>query len=346
MMTHGVVSLVLPLTIVLTLPAFPVHPAAHAGTGGEVRGPAFSDPSYRLSMPEGWGEQPIVYKKWAAGADLAVTLDQHLYGALLPFIQEFAASKGVRIAVKEGTCGISAGLLARRQVDMGGFCCPPGGTDRLPGLRYHTLGAASLAILVNAANEIENITADQARAVFRGDFATWDEVGGEIGRSAGTAVQPVLRLHCKARPGHWRLILADEDLFGPQAVEVGSIPDMLASIAGRREAVGYEVLWNLARYKYRGKVKPLSIDGLSPRSTDPLAEGRYPFYRIYSVTTWDRAHGGKELAGELKDYLHTRLGEIEGSHHFIPVSVLREAGWSFSGEEVVGEPGGPGEGIP
>ena len=99
-----------------------------------LRGEAFSDPHITIDMPADWSRKPIKYEKWAENADLAVTLDQHLYPALLPIINQFAHEKNVRIAVNEGTCGISAGLIVRKAVDIAGFCCPPAGTDRFPDL--------------------------------------------------------------------------------------------------------------------------------------------------------------------------------------------------------------------
>jgi hypothetical protein len=78
MMHRKVLSVVLPLMAVLALPALPVHRTASADMGVDLRGPAFSDPSSRVAMPPQWERQPILYESWAEGADLAVSLDQHL----------------------------------------------------------------------------------------------------------------------------------------------------------------------------------------------------------------------------------------------------------------------------
>jgi len=116
----------------------------------EMAGNAFTDPTLIWrQVPPDWETQTVRAQPGASEADLSVTLDQQLYPMLLPLIQQYAAEHRVKVAVSNGTCGISAGLLSRKAVDVGGFCCPPGLTDRLPGLRFHTLAVAAIALLVH-----------------------------------------------------------------------------------------------------------------------------------------------------------------------------------------------------
>ena len=75
-----------------------------------------------------------------------------------------------------GPCGISRGLLFRKTVDIGGFCCPPGRTDRLPGLRFHTLAIAAIALFVHPDNTIEDLTLSQARDLYRGEITDWSRL--------------------------------------------------------------------------------------------------------------------------------------------------------------------------
>jgi hypothetical protein len=63
--------------------------------------------------------------------------------------------------------------------------------------------------------------------------------------------------------------------------EVGSIPDMISQVAGSREAIGWEVLSMVEKYKDKGMVKILRIDGYSPNDYKALASLKYPFYRTY-----------------------------------------------------------------
>ncbi len=141
-----------------------------------LSGPSFTEPSQILEMSEEWKKQSIKYDLSAGNVDIVVALDQHLYPALLPFIQKYAKEHNMKINVDEGTCGISSGLLSRKNADIGGYCCPPGLMDRLPGLQFHTLGISALTLLVHPANPINNVTIDQARQIFAGEIYRWSEL--------------------------------------------------------------------------------------------------------------------------------------------------------------------------
>lgn len=304
-----------------------------------LAGPPFTDPSEIQPMPEDWEKQPIKYKPSAQGADIVISLDQHLYPVFLPVIQEYAKEHNMKIKVIEGTCGIAAGMLSRKIIDIGGYCCAPGITDRLPNLRFHTVGVDPLALLVHPSNPIDNITLEQARKIFMGDIYLWSELKISNGKKGlDIPIQPVGRLHCKLRPGHWCLLLADEDLFSPSLIEVGAIPDMISQVAQNPGAIGYEVLWNPIRYKEKGKVKALKINGYSPRRKEHTLYLRYPLYRVYGLTTWEGKGLENPKAQKLVEFLLKQSEEISREHNIIPVSHLRKAGWKFKSNELIGEP--------
>ncbi|MBF0455448.1 MAG: substrate-binding domain-containing protein [Magnetococcales bacterium] len=299
----------------------------------------FSDPDRGVTKPDQWVKAPIQYDQWAKEADIAATLDQHLYPAFLPFIQSFAKQHDWDIAVREGTCGTSEGLLNRKQVDMGGFCCPPAFTDRLPGLRFHTMGIASLAILVHPDNPVTDLTAAQVRDIFRGIIRNWNEIEVAPGKKPlNLSIRPVGRLHCKIRPGHWRSILDDEDQFSPALVEVGTIPSMISVVSDYKGTIGYEVLWNLTRFKERGQPKAVTIDGVSPYDKEATASGRYPFYRVDNVTTWETPGLKNDKAKKLVGFLMEKSREVGADFVLVPAEDLRKNGWKFKGNELIGEP--------
>ena len=274
---------ILTVCCIFFIPAFSVTVPA-AEPVDSIAGQAFTDSSEIMEMPEEWIKQPVKYEPSVGDADLVITLDQHLYPAFLPLIQEYAKVNGMKIFVNEGTCGISAGMLSRKTVDIGGYCCSPGITDRLPGLRFHTIGISALALFVHPENPVENITMEQARQIFAGEIYRWSELESKEGtKGPNLPIQPIGRLHCKLRPGHWRLLLDNQDLFSAALQEVGAIPDMISKVASNKRAIGYEVLWNASRYKDRGRVKPLKINGDSPDNQEALASG----YRVYNLTTWE-----------------------------------------------------------
>ncbi|MBF0343614.1 MAG: hypothetical protein HQL06_05205 [Nitrospirae bacterium] len=305
----------------------------------QLRGAPFSDPAKVFSMTDKWVKQPIKYEQWAEGADLAVALDQQLYPAILPLIKKYEKVNNLKIAVVEGTCGTVAGAAMRKSTDITGMCCPPGLNDRLPGLKYHTLGIASVALLVNKDNPVDNISIDEARKVFMGKILSWSEIKGPtFMKGAGIPLKPVIRLHCKSRPGHWCLLLANEDLFGHRLIEVGTIMDMLAMVASLKGAIGYETLWHVTNLKYAGKIKPLKIDGIDPADNDKLAAGLYTIYRTFSITTWQQPDISNPNAQKLVQYILQNLKAIDKSYSIVTVDHLKMTGWKFHEDELVGEP--------
>ncbi len=305
----------------------------------ELAGPAFSDPSIISEMPEEWIAQPIKYAASNSGADIVITLDQHLYPSLLPIIKNYAADNKMKISINEGTCGISAGMMTRKEADIGGFCCPPGLTDRLPGLKFHTLGISSLALLIHPDNPVDNISIVEARKIFTGDIFRWSELKTPDGKEGpNLPVQPIGRLHCKLRPGHWRLLLGNENLFSTTLQEVGAIPDMIYKVATNQRAIGYEVPWNITRYKERGSVTPLKINGYTPYDQEHIISGDYPLYRVYNLTTWDSAAIANPEAQKLVAHLIQHIEEVGSKNNVISSSRLKQAGWQFKDTQLIGEP--------
>ncbi|MDM8568882.1 substrate-binding domain-containing protein, partial [Thiotrichales bacterium HSG1] len=296
-----------------------------------LAGKAFTDPTQKVDMPKEWLEQSIEYEQWAKGADLAISLDQQLYPALLPIIKKYGKQNKLDIAVQEGTCGTSAKALKDKIADIAGFCCPPSETDRLTGIKFHTLGIASLVLLIHPENPIDNLTFEQIQKIFQGNFFRWSDVNGPR-----KMVQVLGRLHCKQRPGHWRLILDNEDLFSPRMSEVGTIPDMISEVANNPSAIGYETLWMCEHYQSKGKIKVLSVDSVAPTDNEKLLTGEYPLYRTFNITTWELKPNAE--AQKLTKYLIEHMGDVEAKYGIVPVQKLRAAGWKFKDNEVIGEP--------
>ncbi len=302
-------------------------------------GPPFSDPSQQVQMPADWKKQPIKYKSSAGSANLVVTLDQQMYAALLPIIQKYAKEHNLKIVINNGTCGISAGMLSRKTTDIGGYCCAPGFTDRLPGLRFHAYGIIPLALIVHPDNPVDNITIGQARQIFQGEIYYWSELKTAKGaKRTNLPIQLIGRLHCKLRPGAWRSLLANENLFSLMLREVGVIPDMIFQVSINPGAIGYEVIREVRRYEQKARVKTLKINGYDPNTLSHLLSGNYPLYRVYSLTTWEEEGVRNPHAQKLVDYLLQEVKHLDSKYGFIPASRLRQAGWKFSGNELVGEP--------
>jgi phosphate transport system substrate-binding protein len=302
---------------------------------------AFGDPEYVVNMDDSWRYKTIAHDEKLGNVDLVISLGQQTYPALHQFVEDYAKRKGIKIVIQQGTCGVSSKKLALKAIDMGAYCCPPGKTDRLPGIEFHTIGIAPIALITNTDNEISDLSLAEARNIFSGQTQRWSEVPvtNKI-QLPQKDIQPVVRLHCKKRPGHWRMLLDNENMFSARIHEVGVIPDMVKEVSEAPAAIGYETLFMLEVYKENGNVKVLSIDGLDPSDLNNMESADYPFYRSFSLTTWSGDKTSNKLSQELLASIQQHIEEHGDRYGIIPSSKLRLAGWKFRGDELIGEPTG------
>jgi len=316
-------------------------PSAALSEHSPPHGEAFSDPDYVVKMDAEWIAQKVKYDKEVGDADLVISLGQQTYPALHEYVEQYAAEKGIKIVIQQGTCGVTAKRLSNKSINMGAHCCPPGQTDRLPGLKFHTIGIGPIALVTNTENPVTNLTTDEARDIFGGEHVYWSEVPGTEGfKFLSKPIEPVVRLHCKKRPGHWKLMLGNADLFSPRAHSVGIIPDMIKQVSESKTAIGYETLFMLKVHEKKGKVKILMIDGHHPGDLNYAQQGKYPFYRTYNLTSWQNDGKQGELAEDLINNMIQYLENNSEKLGIVPATRLRLAGWKFMGDELIGEPGG------
>ncbi|MFO7603591.1 MAG: hypothetical protein R6X06_07230, partial [Gammaproteobacteria bacterium] len=167
----------------------------------------------------------------------------------------------------------------------------------------------------------------------------WQDL--EPRQSLNAPIATTARLHCKTRPGHWTLLLANQELFSPTLKEVGVIPDLVAKVAQERNAISVETPFMVQENSAPGQVKLLRIDGHAPTDIAHLASGKYPFYRTFNMTTWSqdpRRERTLKLIHHLRDHIEANYEQF----HMAPVAMLKAAGWKFAGDELVGEPSGQG----
>jgi ABC-type phosphate transport system substrate-binding protein len=326
--TNVVLLKVVAFCLALILSSATTVHAGHDPLKG-LAGPPFTDPSEIMAMPDAWKKQPIKYDVSSDNVDLVVSLDQQMQYAYRPLIHKFAEENNLNIIIHGGTCGISSGLLSRKAIDIGGFCCAPGLMDRLPGLQFHTLGISALALIIHPDNPVDNITLEQAQAIFMGKIHRWSELKTAKGtKGPNLPIEPVARLHCKNRPGR----------FSPNLREVGAIPDMISQVSANKHAIGHEILWMTRHFRDKGRVKSLKINGHSPDNPVHLLSGDYPLYRVFSLTTWEGAHDTNQTASKLVKYLMQQVEHLDEKFSFVPASRLRQSGWKFKGNELIGEP--------
>ncbi|MBF0136601.1 MAG: substrate-binding domain-containing protein [Magnetococcus sp. DMHC-1] len=303
-----------------------------------LRGPAFTPgaPDPALVSPE-WIHKKISYPKAVGHLDLRIQMDQNLFDALTPIIENYAKEKNLRVQIEKGTCGTSSGPIERKEADMAGFCCPPAPYDRLPGIVFHTIGIVPTVLITHPDNPVGSVSFGEVQKIYAGKIRSWKELSDPKSKSMTGSIQPVARLHCETRPGHWRDILDNKNLFFQQTIFVASIPDMVDAVAANPNAFGWVSRWVVENQANKGRVKFVKLGGVDPDDTQAVAQGRYPYFKVMNLTTWEGA-AAKPQANQVIDYLLNQFNQVKQQAFIVHASQLRQNKWIFSGNELIGMP--------
>ncbi|MBF0153368.1 MAG: hypothetical protein HQL64_06475 [Magnetococcales bacterium] len=303
-----------------------------------LQGPAFAPgvANPALVSPE-WVKKGISYPKALGHPDLRVQMDQNLYDALTPMIESYAKEHRLRVLIEKGTCGTSSGPIERKEADMAGFCCPPAPYDRLPGIVFHTIGIVPTVLITHPDNPIDTVSFGEVQRIYSGTIRSWKELADPKAKSLSGSIQPVARLHCETRPGHWRNILDNKDLFVPHTLFVASIPDMMDAVAANPDSFGWVSRWVVELKENKGRVKRLKLNGVDADDTQAVAQGKYPYYKTMNLTTWEGA-AAKFTANQIIDHLLNKFDQVTQKAYIVHANLLRQNKWLFSGNELIGKP--------
>ncbi|MBF0381932.1 MAG: hypothetical protein HQL69_12995 [Magnetococcales bacterium] len=333
-MILNISSALISLTLIFSTPLF----AATQFMDKTLQGPKFSQPGEAKGLVEDtWLKKKVNYPKSVGKPDIFISLDQHFYPAAKPIIESYAKTNGLKIVLHEGTCGTSAGMVFKKAADITGYCCPPALTDRLPGLVFHTVGIIPNVLITHKENPVKNISGSEAQKLFSGDISSWQKLADKRAKSYKYSVNPVTRLHCKIRPGHWRILLDNEDLHSPMIQNVSTIPDMKDAVSADPYSVGFIARWLMTKKELQ-RLNMLNLNGIDPDDHKAVAQGRYPLYNVLNVSTWSGG-GYSRKAEKLVQHLLKQQDKFDPKMYIIPANKLKASGWLFNGNELIGEPG-------
>ncbi len=165
-------------------------------------------------------------------------------------------------AVKEGRCDI--GLSSRALKDE----------EKSAGLKETTLALDGIAIIVNTANGVSDLTVEQIAKIYTGEITNWKDLGGNdaeivlIGREAGSGT----------RDGFESITKTAEKCKYRQ--ELTSTGDVIATVNGNKNAIGYASLAAVDE----SKVKALKVNGVAPTEAT-VKDGSYKIQRPFVLVT-------------------------------------------------------------
>ncbi|MDB6111892.1 MAG: phosphate-binding protein [Pedosphaera sp.] len=142
-------------------------------------------------------------------------------------------------------------------------------------LNVHMVGSYSVAVIVNAASGITNLTRDQVRDLFAGVVQDWKEVGG-----VDAPVHAYIRDPISGTYLGFRELAMEDKPYGTGAKTFTNYTAIVQAVAQDPNGIGYSSI-DLAS---KTGVKPVSIRGVSP-SVLSVNEGQYPCSRSLRLYT-------------------------------------------------------------
>ena len=170
------------------------------------------------------------------------------------------SSSGIS-AVSDGSCDI--GLSSRALKDE----------EKAAGLTETILAYDGIAIIVNPANPVSDLSLEQISAIYTGQITNWNQVGGNdaaivlIGREAGSGT----------RDG-FESITSTKELCQYRQ-ELTSTGDVIATVASNPDAIGYASLSAV-----KDSVKAVTVNGVAA-GEDTVKNGTYVIQRPFVLVT-------------------------------------------------------------
>lgn len=186
---------------------------------------------------------------------------------------------GIQSAI-DGTCDL--GLSSRALKDE----------EKTNGAVENIVALDGVAVVINPANGVEDLSVEQIAQIFTGEITNWSELGGTdgeiavFGREAGSGTRG-----------------AFEEIVGVDNCkytnEYSSTGDVIGNVASNPNAIGYASLSAVD-----DTVKAVKVNGVAP-SEDTVKDGTYEIQRPFVMVTKD----GAELSEAAQAFLEFAMSE-------------------------------------
>ena len=149
--------------------------------------------------------------------------------------------------------------------------------EMVSGLVSTTVALDGIAVIVNPANKVADLTVEQIAQIFTGEITDWSQLGGEagtiscIGREAGSGTRDGFESITKTKDA----CKMDQELTSTGAV--------IEAVAGNPNAIGYASLSAL-----KDTVKAVTVGGVAC-TEDTVLDGSYAIQRPFVFVTKDSA---------------------------------------------------------
>ena len=194
------------------------------------------------------------------------------------------------VSVTYDATGSGAGIEAAKggSADIGLSSRALKAEEKDSGLIETILAYDGIAIIVNPANPINDLSLEQIAKIYTGEITNWSELGGDdaeivlIGREAGSGT----------RDG-FESITGTTDACQYRQ-ELTSTGDVITTVAQNPNAIGYASLASV-----KDTVKALAVEGVTP-SEETVKDGSYLVQRPFVLVTKE----GVELSAAAQDFFN------------------------------------------
>jgi phosphate transport system substrate-binding protein len=214
----------------------------------------------------------------------------------------------IRITVAGGGTGVGVQKVGEGLVNIGNTGRALSDAERARyGLVSFAFAVDGVAVAVNPANSVANLTADQIRRIFSGEIVNWKEVGGAdasihlYGRDEASGTREVF----------WKKLLDKGGVTQSMNI-VASNGAMKVAIAQDAQAIGYLGIGHLG-----DSVQAVVLDGVEP-TQENASSGAYKVVRKLYMNTRGQP---SDLEQAFIDYILGPDGEdIIRKSGYIPIS--------------------------
>ena len=243
-----------------------------AACGGKQETPAQTEQPVQTEQPAP-AEEPAALS--GAVATNGSTSMEKVIGALSE--QFMADSSGVSVTYDATGSGAGIEAASNGSADIGLSSRGLKDEEKASGLVGTTVALDGIAVIVNPANKVADLTVEQIAKIFTGEITDWSELGGDagtiscIGREAGSGTRDGFESITKTKDA----CKMDQELTSTGAV--------IEAVAGNPNAIGYASLSAL-----KDTVKAVTVGGVEC-TEDTVLDGSYAIQRPFVLVTKDGA---------------------------------------------------------
>lgn len=213
-------------------------------------------------------------------------------------LSEAFMEKYPKVTVTAEFVGSGAGIeaVSNGTADIGNSSRNLKDEEKAKGVAENIVAIDGIAVVVDPANTVENLTKDQLTSIYDGSVTNWKDVGGNdapivvVGREAGSGTR-----------GAFEELLKLEDAC-KYSNELDSTGAVMAKVASTPGSIGYVSLDVLD-----DTVKAVKLDGAEP-TEENIKAGKYFLSRPFVMATKGEISEQSDLVKALFDFIYSDEG--------------------------------------